>query len=189
MERLKTIGIWILIVVCCGGFMFGLFLLPSINIVKERKVYLSDLKPTYYVVGYGQLKVYTEDSEEVLAMYVGDEERKSFEHGFFAHAYSTIVFDDLKSYHLTKFSTYFGVNETARNNGNTSMEFMIYFDDKKVYQSEVIRGDFNSEKIDLEIKDSINRITLVIDCLEGNGNDHGVWADPLIFYSANKELK
>ena len=37
-------------------------------------------------------------------------------------------------------------------------------------------------------KTDVNRITLVIDDLGGNGSDHGVWASPLLTYKGSKTV-
>ena len=106
----------------------------------------------------------------------------------FAHAHSTIVYDNLNKYNPTKFSTYIGVNQTSRNNGVTSIEFLIYFDQELVYRSNEIKGNSEAIFIELEMKD-VNRLTRVIDDLGGNGSDHGVWASPLLTYKGGRVLE
>lgn len=178
----KTIGIWLLIIL--GGFLivFGAFGLNMIPSKEEKKLYLSDLEPAYSVVGYGQLLSYNETSETFPSLKWEGQERK-FAHGFFAHAYSTLVFD-VHSYQPKKFTTYFGVNETARNNQNTSMVFVIYFDHQEVFRSDLMNGTSEGEYVELALSFSVNRITLVIDSLASNANDHGVWADCLLYYTS-----
>ena len=64
---------------------------------------------------------------------------------------------------------------------------MIYFDQELVFESEEIKGNSEAIFIELEMQ-NIDRITLVVDDLNGNGNDHAVWAEPLLTYRGVKEL-
>lgn len=149
--------------------------------LKEYELYLSDIKCSYQTVGYGNLSIDKDASGKVLSL-ISEDGEVEFEHGYFAHAYSTIVFDGLQDKNITKFETYFGVGKSARNNENTDMEFIIYFDSNKVYHSNVIDKNSMLEFVELSIPKGTNRITLVIDDLGKNGNDHGVWANPKISY-------
>ena len=177
MKKFLAIIITILVVA------FGIYLLVSFN---ERQIYLSELTPDYIEVGYYDLGVNEDYDGNELSLLVDDEE-KTFDNGFFVHAHSTLVFDGLKDYNPKMFSVYLGVNQTARNNGNTSIKFMIYFDQELVYESDEINGDDEAIFVELEMN-KVNRITLVVDDLGGNGNDHAVWADPLLIYRGGKEL-
>lgn len=178
---MKKFFIFLLIVSIIG---LGVFVLISF---KEREVYLSDLKPNYTEVGYYDLGVNKDyDDNKLSILYMGNE--KECEKGFFVHAHSTLVFDDLKKYNPKKFSVYLGVNKTARNNPNTSIKFLIYFDQELVYESTEMNGSSEAVLVELEMK-KVNRITLVVDDLGGNGNDHAVWAEPLLVYRGGKELK
>lgn len=178
---MKKFFIFLLIISIIG---LGIFVLISF---KEREVYLSDLKPNYTEVGYYDLGVNKDyDDNQLSILYMGNE--KVYEKGLFVHAHSTLVFDDLKKYNPKKFSVYLGVNKTARNNPNTSIKFLIYFDQELVYESTEMNGSSEAVLVELEMK-KVNRITLVVDDLGGNGNDHAVWAEPLLVYRGGKELK
>lgn len=178
---MKKFFIFLLIVSIIG---LGVFVLISF---KEREVYLSDLKPNYTEVGYYDLGVNKDyDDNKLSILYMGNE--KECEKGLFVHAHSTLVFDDLKKFNPKKFSVYLGVNKTARNNPNTSIKFLIYFDQELVYESTEMNGSSEAVLVELEMK-KVNRITLVVDDLGGNGNDHAVWAEPLLVYRGGKELK
>lgn len=178
---MKKFFIFLLIISIIG---LGVFVLISF---KEREVYLSDLKPNYTEVGYYDLGVNKDyDDNKLSILYMGKE--KECEKGLFVHAHSTLVFDDLKKYNPKNFSVYLGVNKTARNNPNTSIKFLIYFDQELVYESTEMNGSSEAVLVELEMK-KVNRITLVVDDLGGNGNDHAVWAEPLLVYRGGKELK
>ena len=51
-----------------------------------------------------------------------------------------------------------------------------------------MNGSSEAVLVELEMK-KVNRITLVVDDLGGNGNDHAVWAEPLLVYRGGKVLK
>lgn len=175
------------------GFLSGmavllfLFILVVILInFKERKAYLSDIKPNYYSVGYYDLFINKDHNGDSLSLNMDGCETE-FKKGLYAHAHSTIVYDGLKKYNPKKFSTYLGVNKTARNNGVTKIEFLIYFDQELVYRSKEVTGTSEAIYIELEMKD-VNRITLVIDDLGGNGSDHGIWASPILTYRGRRVI-
>ena len=166
--------------------IIGLGIYVLIN-VKEREVYLSDLTPNYSEVGYYDVGYNQDYDNNKLSINVNGSEQEC-EKGLFVHAHSTLVFDGLKKYNPKMFSVYIGVNKTARNNGNTSVKFLIYFDQELVYESAEMNGDSEAVLVELEMS-KVNRITLVVDDLNGNANDHAVWALPLLMYKGGKELK
>ena len=171
---MKKFFIFILIISIIGLAVFVL-----LN-MKERQVYLSDMEPNYQEVGYYDVG-YNKDYEGNLLSINKDGNETEVEKGLFVHAHSTLVFDNLKKYNTQLFSVYIGINKTARNNSNTSVKFMIYFDQNLVYESEEINGNSDAVMIELEAK-RVDRITLVVDDLGSNGNDHAVWASPLLTY-------
>ena len=182
MKRLKAIFLTSLIVVL--AIVILVFILIS---TKVREVYLSDINPDYYSVGYYDLCFNEDYNKNPISLNVEGNEQ-AFEKGLFAHAHSTIVYDNLDKYNPQKFSTYIGINQTARNNGATKIEFLIYFDQELVYRSNELTS--NSEAICVELEmNGVNRITLVIDDLGGNGSDHGVWASPLLTYKGGRVLE
>lgn len=176
------------------GFLSGIVVLIFLFILviilvnfKEREVYLSDIKPNYYSVGYYDLYYNKDHNGDSLSLNINGSETK-FEKGIYAHAHSTIVYDGLKKYNPKKFSTYLGINKTARNNTVTSIKFLIYFDQELVYESNELNGSSEGIYIELEMK-KVNRITLVIDDLGGNGSDHGIWASPILTYRGRRISK
>lgn len=166
-------------IVLIGLSIAGLFIF-----FKEKTVYLSDIEPTYSTVGYYDVCLNKDYEGNPLSLKVNGSEQ-TFEKGIFAHAYSTIVYDDLKKSFPTKFSTYMGINKTAFNNPNTKVKFFIYFDQQLVFSSEDISGSSDAVYFEMEAN-GVNRITLVIDSLDSNANDHGAWCAPLLTYKGGK---
>ena len=177
---MKKFFIFILLILIIGLSVFIL-----IN-MKERQVYLSDLNPDYSEVGYYDVGFNKDYDGNPLSIYSNGSE-SVVEKGLFVHAHSTLVFDGFKKYNTKFFSVYIGVNSTARNNPNTSVKFMIYFDQTLVYESEEINGSSEAILVELEMQ-RVNRITLVVDDLGSNGNDHAVWASPLLTYKGVKNI-
>lgn len=177
---MKKFLAFILIVLLIG---LGVFVFISLQ---EHEIYLSDIEPSYKEVGYYELGVNQDYESDKLSILMSGKE-KECEKGFFVHAHSTLVFDGLKKYNTQKFSVYLGINKTARNNLNTSVKFIIYFDQELVYESIEMNGNSEAIFVELEIS-KVNRITLIVDDLGGNGNDHAVWAEPLLIYKGGKKI-
>lgn len=182
MKKVKVIFFTCLISI----LVITIFIVVSV-ITKVREVYLSDITPNYYSVGYYDLCINEDFEGNKLSLNVSGDEQ-IFDKGLFAHAHSTIVYDNLLKYNPQKFTTYIGINKTSRNSGTTSVEFLIYFDQELVYRSYELNSNSNAIYIELEMED-VNRITLVIDDLSGNGNDHGVWASPILTYKGGRVLE
>ena len=79
----------------------------------ERQIYLDELDYTYASTGYGSLSVNAGSDGNKLSLYKGGNETEH-DHGFFAHAYSVISYDDIATLGFTQFSAYIGINKTAR---------------------------------------------------------------------------
>lgn len=147
----------------------------------KKEVYLEELDYTYQSVGYGQLCINKDSSGNTLSLYK-DETETEHEHGFFAHAYSTISYDDIETMGFTSFSAYIGINKTARvANTQTSVIFRVLVDNEEVYTSEQFGAYTDEEFITIDIEGA-SRLTLIADSVGGNGHDHAVWADCTLTY-------
>ncbi len=152
----------------------------------EVSEYMSDFEVTYSVVGYGELGVDMDTDGNKLSLLDSDVERE-FDKGFFAHAYSTIMLDNLLEKDVVGFETYYGVHSSARGNTNTTLKFSVYFDQTLVFESGRITCESDMGYIKLYAPKGVQRIILVIDDLGGNANDHGVWADTKIISAKEVE--
>ncbi len=118
---------------------------------------------------------------EKLSLLKGGEETE-YDTGFFAHAYSVIVFDNLSTRGFTLFSTYYGAHKTARTpNSITDIVFRIFVDNEEKFTSEVITPYSDEGYAEVDITGA-DRLTLIADGLERIGNDHAVWADCTLTY-------
>ena len=130
-KKLKNIIIFlslilsILIVCILGYLLIKNPLIDNKNKDVEKYVYLDNLDYDYARVGHGNLSTNKDSNGDLLSLYQ-DGEEVEFEYGFFAHAYSTIVFENLKSNGFTYFETIIGTNKTSRvNNTQISVIFKI----------------------------------------------------------------
>jgi hypothetical protein len=95
--------------------------------------------------------------------------------GIGTHANSEIV------YRLdpadVRFSAVVGVDDFQRNSPYSSVVFQIEADGKLVYESPVMRGDSEPQRVDLDVL-GVDQLTLrVTDAGDGNNSDHADWAD------------
>ena len=95
--------------------------------------------------------------------------------GIGTHANSEIV------YRLdpadVRFSAVVGVDDFQRNSPYSSVVFQVEADGKVIYESPVMRGDSEPQRVDLDVL-GVDRLTLrVTDAGDGNNSDHADWAD------------
>ena len=182
-EFYTILTISVVILALLIGICVYLFVKKSNSQVEliERNIYAEELPYSYSKVGFGDLTIDKDNNGDILSLYDGEQEVE-FPKGMFAHAYSTIVYDNLSTLGLTYFETTFGVNKTARvNNTQTSLKFIIYLDNVERFVSQEFNAYTSYDYVKLDIK-GVDRICLVVDSLGTNGNDHGVWADTKFYY-------
>ena len=160
---------------------------PS-EVLPINNIDMTELAYQYSSVGHGSLSKNKDNSGNKLSLY--DAKNKSeveFETGYFAHAYSVIVIDELAMRGFYNFEVTMGINKTARvNNTVTSVTFRIYLDNKLAFDSGELNAYSNYVKAKLDIQ-NVDRITLLADDMGGNGHDHAVWANG--FFSYVGEIK
>jgi hypothetical protein len=98
--------------------------------------------------------------------------------GIGTHANSEIV------YRLdpadVRFSAVVGVDDFQRNSPYSSVIFQVEADGQLVYESPVMRGDSEPQRVDLDVL-GVERLTLrVTDAGDGNNSDHADWADATV---------
>ena len=148
---------------------------------QKKQIYLDELGYDYQSVGHGNLSVNKDNDGNLLSLYE-DGTEVVHQRGYYAHAYSTLVFENLRTMGFTTFSAYIGVNKTARvQNTSTSLVFYVYGDNKEVFVSQEFNAYSNQQYIEIDIQGA-DRITLVADSLAHNGHDHAVWADCQLTY-------
>lgn len=152
----------------------------TVGQARKETVYLDAETPAGSYLEYGSLCVNKDADGNPLSLLSGGEE-KEYEHGFMAHAYSVIVYDDLETRGFTRFTAFVGANKTARvANSVTSIVFRVLGDGKELWASDEIGAYSDEVAVDVDVS-GVNRLALVADSLGGNGNDHAVWADCKLF--------
>ena len=152
----------------------------------EKFCYLSDIP---YIkdqssVGWGSITLdrnLESGYNNGLITLIVDGQKRQFYKGISAHATSTLVYD-IRDYDYDYFTTYLGVDESRKNNGN-GVKFAIYtsvdgehWDAKTPVSPSVMKGTSNALFYKIDIKEA-NYIKLYA---HNNGNDtadHAVYAD------------
>ncbi|MCI9233904.1 MAG: hypothetical protein HFH08_04820 [Bacilli bacterium] len=149
--------------------------------IENQVIYLSDIAYSKAQVGWGTLGLDKTSSNTSLILNI-DGSAVVIKKGIFAHATSTLEYDisDYKDYDY--FTTYYGLNTTAGNNGN-GVKFYIYTSqDGKTWTLRTeenptpLKGINSAVHVKIDIRDA-NYIRLYANDNGSNGNDHAVWGD------------
>lgn len=192
-NKKKIIILLVIFLLLCGTavgvvFLVGKMIDPDSVPLVEKTISLTDIDYDYHSVGHSNLTIDKDNNGDLLSLYQ-DGNEVIHEKGYFAHAYSVIVFENLGTMGFTKLSTYIGVNKTARvNNTQTSIIFRILLDNKEIFASDTFTAYTNQQFVEVDVS-GVDRITLIADSIAGNGNDHAVWADCELHYFNNIKPK
>ena len=85
--------------------------------------YASDRTPTGYSVGWGSL-YYDESFDGTPLSLLVDGQERTFDHGFWAHADSSIYYNDIQEYGYERFDAWVGLSHTARANGKAPLSYL-----------------------------------------------------------------
>lgn len=148
---------------------------------QDNVVYLSDIEFNKAQTARGNIYRDKTSSKNTLSLKV-EGNHVTFEKGIWAHATSTIEFDLSKYKDYDYFITYFGVNETSRNNGN-GVKFYVYTSNdgvnwnlKTEENPNTLKSDNEAKYIKVNIKDAMY-LKLYAHDNGHNGNDNSIWAD------------
>ena len=132
---------------------------------------LSDLTPLKNVVGYGnQARKDRSILDAPLSV-----DGIGFAHGMGAHAPSELVYDIPPD--ARRFVSVVGVDDDVlgQANGKSSVAFVVYADDAKLTQTDVLRAG-QVRTIDVALPPGSRRLRLVVtDGGDGQDWDHGDW--------------
>lgn len=102
----------------------------------------------------------------------------TYENGVGTHADSEMLIDLHGS--AVRFAAKVGVDDETIGQG--SVVFQVLGDDKKLYDSGVVKGLMEARVIDVDLTGIKKLRLLVTDAKDGNAKDHGDWADAFIEY-------
>ncbi len=109
----------------------------------------------------------------------GGRQREDLSQGIGTHATSRIVID-ISGKGYERFQAMVGVDREQYGNTTANLEFRVYFDDDSAnlaFESGAMRSTSEAQEVDVPIPADAKTITLYVDELGGNGNDHADWAD------------
>ena len=149
--------------------------------VKDQILYLSDITYNKAQVGWGTISLDKTQSNTPLTLILNGSSTV-FTKGIWAHATSTLEYDISNYKEYSYFTTYYGLNTTASNNGN-GVKFYIYTSkDGKDWtlrteeEPQALKGVCNAGYARINVKDA-NYIRLYAHDNGSNASDHAVWAD------------
>lgn len=148
-------------------------------VTPTKTSYLSDLGWVSAMNGWGPVERDTSvggngaDDGEALTI-----NGKTYEKGLGVHAYSKIV------YHIggnfSKFTAEVGVDDEVTPSSAASVNFQVWGDGEKLFDSGVMTGEDSAKKVDVNLE-GVNELQLVVtDAGNGNGSDHADWANAKI---------
>lgn len=140
--------------------------------------YLSDRTPTGSSVGWGDL-YYDESYDGTPLSLLVDGQEQTFDHGFWAHADSSIYFNDIQEYGYERFEAMVGLSHTARVAGKSAeVVFKVVADGQTVWQSDPMTERSDAVEVSLDVS-GYKVIQLVAEAVNKSAhpNNHAVWAD------------
>lgn len=150
---------------------------------EECEIYLDEFAaPSGTYLEYGSLATNQGSDGNPLSLYV-DGDEKEFGHGFFAHAYSVIVYDDLGTRGFNRFSAYVRIDKVIRDNdpwgAYANATVRVLADGTELYKKSGIGWKTGMTYLCVEIPDGANYIKLEITDNSGQG---GVgWGDCTLY--------
>jgi hypothetical protein len=151
---------------------------PSVEIVRARKdqedgqayVWVSELEPRLAQQSYGSLKYDRAFNLDPLTL-----KGHRYANGLGTHASSDIQFNLGRNY--KRFEADIGLDDSQMG-GAGSVQFEVWADDQKLYQSKTLRAGDTPEKISVDISGKSILRLVVTDAGDGDHSDHADWADP-----------
>ena len=138
---------------------------PSVEGSPDLKIQLSDLDPTGYTVGWGDLYRNASYDNTPLTLLVDGEER-DFGHGLFAHAPSTICLNDIRDYGFERFEAWVGIGDTARVNGKRALVvFRVVGDGEVLWESGEMSESSEAEHVSVDVS-SVSVLELVAEAAD-----------------------
>ena len=154
-------------------------------------VYLSDLEWQSATCGWGDVHKNQSNDWNTIRLSGADGEAVSYEKGLGVHASSEIVYD-IEGQGYSVFSAMVGVDYEMHDSQWAGLEFKVFFDDNRetpVYRSGEMSNRTSQREICIPIPENARTITLWLDELDGNSEDHADWADARFFKAERADLQ
>ena len=135
---------------------------------KEEKVWLYEMEPLEAIIGWGKLGLGSDSGRGAKCII----KEKLYEKSVSAHAFSKLKYEIPKN--AKKFCFGYGINYDATS-GNC--EFVVRVDERKKF-SKKVKGNPDVKNREISIGLGAKELSLVVDSLGSQYNDHAVWVDP-----------
>lgn len=99
-----------------------------------------------------------------------------YEKGLGVHAKSTIVYD-ISDKNYYEFQSFVGVDRLGGRNGVSSVDFEVYVDGVKKFDSGTMWYGTTRKQVSVNVQGAKEVKLIMTDAGNGNGSDHGNWAD------------
>ncbi|UEL47268.1 NPCBM/NEW2 domain-containing protein [Terrisporobacter hibernicus] len=159
------------------------------TVSKVRKINVVDMKDFKYLSdydwksansGWGTVNKDNSVSSNVLRLTDEKGQTVNFEKGIGTHSTSTIVYD-LSDKNSVRFTSYVGVDRQMYNSPG-SIQFEVYVDGEKTFDSGVMNSTTPMKFVDVDITEAKELKLIVKDGGNGNGSDHATWGDAKLHY-------
>lgn len=151
---------------------------PVNSDTSKYEQYLSDCNPTGSLVGWGSL-YYDESYDGSSLSLLVDGQEQTFDHGFWAHADSSIYYNDIQEYGYERFEAWVGISHTARVEGKSAaVVFKVVADGQEIWKSDVITECSDAVQVSLDVSSyKVIQLVAEADNKAVHPNNHAVWAD------------
>ncbi|MEG2868713.1 MAG: NPCBM/NEW2 domain-containing protein [Terrisporobacter sp.] len=160
----------------------------SINVINmEDFKYLSDYEWKSAQTSWSSVKKDKAVSDNKLRLTDENGKEVVYDKGIGTHANSTIVYD-LDGKNCDFFSSYVGVDRAMYNTVG-SVEFEVYLDGTKVYDSGLMNSKDPQKYVEVNIAGAKELKLVAKDGGNGIGSDHATWGDAKLYYVNADKLK
>lgn len=142
--------------------------------------YLSDFDWKSATKGWGTIGKDLSISGKKLRLTGKDGAEVEYTKGIGTHAHSEIVYD-LTDKNVNMFSAFVGVDR-AMYNSPASIEFQVFVDGKKEYESGVMRGRDAQQFVEVDLSGAKELKLVATVGGDSNGSDHANWADAKLYF-------
>lgn len=145
----------------------------EINFELVDELYASDVDWESATTGWGTIHRDLSIDGNPLTL-ASDADPVTYDKGIGTHAHSEIVYD-IAGKGYDSFEAIVGLDREANSTG--TVNFQVWVDDEKVFESGVMRRDTPAKAVKVDISGKKKLKLVVTDAGDNNGNDHADWAD------------
>lgn len=147
----------------------------------EDYEYLSDIEWKSTHNSYGRFEKDRAYSKNPMRLTGENNEVVNYSKGLGTHSTGTVIYD-LTKIEAQYFTSFVGVDRAMYNTVG-SVAFQVFLDGEKVYDSGVMRSTDKQKFVEVELSGAKELKLVMTDGGNGNGSDHGNWADAKLHYA------